>query len=148
MLVCEHLSVRYGAVPALRDVSLTVRPDEIVALIGPNGAGKTTSLMTIAGVLRPERGSVSFGGRPLTGVDVTLDADMPSMPKAHNTAPVKAMPGRTSGEYRAQLDLEMLGEWAVRLRLAGPVKDQRILLYDFDEKGARPVRRSGKPPRT
>ena len=87
-------------------------------------------------------------GRPLTGIDITLDADMPSMPRAHNTAPVKAIPGRTPGEYRAQLDLEMLGEWAVRLRLAGPVEDQLILLYDFDEKGARPVRRSGKPPRT
>jgi len=69
MLICEHLSVRYGAVPALRDVSLTVRPDELVALIGPNGAGKTTALMAIAGVLRPERGHVSFGGRPLTGLD-------------------------------------------------------------------------------
>jgi branched-chain amino acid transport system ATP-binding protein len=69
MLVCDHLSVRYGSVPALRDVSLTVRPDEIVALIGPNGAGKTTTLMTIAGVLRPERGEISFGDRSLIGTD-------------------------------------------------------------------------------
>jgi hypothetical protein len=42
----------------------------------------------------------------------------------------------------------MTGEWAVKLRLSGPVRDQIVLHYDFDEKGARPsVRRSGTPPR-
>jgi hypothetical protein len=84
-------------------------------------------------------------GRPLAGADVMVDADMPSMPKMHSVIPVTARPGRVPGEYAAQLDLEMLGEWAVRLRLAGPVQEQLILLYDFDEKGARPVTRSGKP---
>jgi branched-chain amino acid transport system ATP-binding protein len=69
MLVCEHLHVGYGSVPVLRDLSLVVRPDELVALIGPNGAGKTTTLSTIAGLLRPARGSVSFGGRALVGLD-------------------------------------------------------------------------------
>ena len=68
-------------------------------------------------------------------------------PMAHNLKPVQAKPGRAPGEYEAQLDLEMLGEWAVRLGLGGPVKDQLILRYDFDEKGARPVIRPGKPRR-
>ena len=86
-------------------------------------------------------------GQPLPGAQITVGADMPSMPMAHNVKPVKATPGRTPGEYQAKLDLEMRGEWAVKLRLAGPVKDQLILLYDFDEKGARPVIRSGTPPR-
>lgn len=87
-------------------------------------------------------------GRPLAGAQVTLGADMPSMPMAHAVKPVQASPGKAPGEYRANLDLEMLGEWAVTLRLAGPVKERLVLLYDFDEKGARPVRRTGKPPRT
>jgi hypothetical protein len=86
-------------------------------------------------------------GRPLSGAVVTVGADMPSMPMAHSLKPVKAKPGRAPGEYEATLDLEMLGEWAVKLRLAGPVKDQLILHYDFDEKGAQPVIRSGKPRR-
>ncbi len=86
-------------------------------------------------------------GRPLTGAEVTVGADMPSMPMAHAVKPVRARPGKAPGEYRVKLDLEMLGEWAVQLRLAGPVKDQLTLLYDFDEKGARRVIRSGKPPR-
>ena len=87
------------------------------------------------------------GSQPLTGAEITVGADMPSMPMAHNVKPLKAKPGKSPGEYDARLDLEMLGEWAVKLRLAGPVKDQLILHYEFDEKGAKPVIRSGKSPR-
>jgi hypothetical protein len=87
------------------------------------------------------------GGEPLSGAQVSVGADMPSMPMAHNVKPVKAQPTKTPGEYRARLDLEMAGEWAVKLRLAGPVRDQLVLHYEFDERGARPVRRSGRSPR-
>jgi hypothetical protein len=93
-------------------------------------------------VIRLER-----GGAPLTGVQITLGADMPSMPMAHNIKPVKATPGRDAGSYEARLDLEMTGEWALKLRLAGPVRDLLVLHYEFDEKGSRPVIRSSKPPR-
>jgi YtkA-like len=79
------------------------------------------------------------GGEPLAGVQLTIGADMPSMPMAHNVKPVKGQPTKTPGEYRARLDLEMSGEWAVKLRLAGPVRDQLIVHYHFTE--------SGKPPR-
>jgi hypothetical protein len=88
---------------------------------------------------------LSKGGQPLSGAQITVGADMPSMPMAHNVKPVKAKPAKRPGEYEARLDLEMLGEWAVKLRLAGPVRDQLILHYEFDEKGAKPVKRSGKP---
>ena len=88
---------------------------------------------------------LSRSGQPLAGAQITVGADMPSMPMAHNVRPVMAKAGKSPGEYQAKLDLEMPGEWAVKLRLAGPVKDQLILLYDFDETGARPVIRSGKP---
>jgi YtkA-like len=81
------------------------------------------------------------GGKPLEGVQVTMGADMPSMPMAHNVKPVKAQPAQAPGEYKAKLDLEMLGVWAVKLRLAGPVRDQLILHYEFDSKGATPARR-------
>lgn len=87
------------------------------------------------------------GTQPLPGVQITVGADMPSMPMAHNVKPVKAKPGKKPGEYEAKLDLEMLGEWAVKLRLSGPVRDQLVLHYEFDEKGARPVTRSGRLPR-
>jgi len=84
---------------------------------------------------------LSRGGKPLEGAQVTMGADMPSMPMAHNVRPVKAQAAQAPGEYRAKLDLEMLGVWAVKLRLSGPVRDQLILHYEFDSKGATPVRR-------
>lgn len=78
------------------------------------------------------------GGQPLSGAEVTVGADMPSMPMAHNIKPVKAKPTSRPGEYQARLDLEMTGEWAVKLRIAGPVRDQLILHYVFTESGTAP----------
>ena len=68
LLAVDGLTVAYGAVVAIRDVSLTVAPGEIVAALGPNGAGKTTLLRTLAGALKPQHGSVTFDGDPLTGL--------------------------------------------------------------------------------
>jgi hypothetical protein len=76
------------------------------------------------------------GGKPLESAQITVDADMPSMPMAHHVRPAKAMPGTKPGEYRFRLDLEMPGEWAVKLRLSGPVRELLILHYEFDGKGA------------
>jgi branched-chain amino acid transport system ATP-binding protein len=67
LLEVSDLSARYGAVEALRDVSLEVRAGEIVSLIGANGAGKSTLLRSIAGLLPPAAGLVRFAGRDLTG---------------------------------------------------------------------------------
>ena len=65
MLRVEGLSVRYGQVTALWDVSFDVRAGEIVALVGANGAGKTTTLKTVSGLLRPEKGTILLDGDPL-----------------------------------------------------------------------------------
>ena len=67
MLMLENVHVRYGAIAALRGVSLRVNQGEMVGLIGVNGAGKTTSLMTIAGVLKPTQGTITFAGQPIVG---------------------------------------------------------------------------------
>jgi branched-chain amino acid transport system ATP-binding protein len=60
MLTVEHLTVFYGDVQALWDVSLRVERGEIVTLIGANGAGKTTTLNALSGLLRPRSGSMAF----------------------------------------------------------------------------------------
>ena len=67
MLEIETLSVAYGAIQALRGVSLNVDEGSIVTLIGANGAGKTTLLRAISGLLRPASGRIAFDGREIAG---------------------------------------------------------------------------------
>jgi branched-chain amino acid transport system ATP-binding protein len=66
-LVVENLDVRYGAVGAVRGLSLTVAPGEIVGLIGPNGAGKSSTLHAIMGAAPVSGGDVKLGGASLVG---------------------------------------------------------------------------------
>jgi branched-chain amino acid transport system ATP-binding protein len=66
MLEITNLSVNYGAIRALTNISLDVKTGEIVALIGSNGAGKTTTLNTISGIVPVAEGSISFKGRNIT----------------------------------------------------------------------------------
>src|SRR5690349_18055123 len=60
LLQIEKVSVHYGAIQAIRDVSFTVNSGEIVTLIGANGAGKSTILRSISGLVRPSSGKVLF----------------------------------------------------------------------------------------
>ena len=68
MLKIDNIDVYYGAIHALKGISLTVNKGEIVTLIGANGAGKSTSLRTISGLLKPKNGKISFEGQEITGV--------------------------------------------------------------------------------
>ncbi|HYM80481.1 MAG TPA: ABC transporter ATP-binding protein [Candidatus Limnocylindria bacterium] len=68
MLEIEHIDVFYGAVHALKDVSLHAEAGEIVTLIGANGAGKTTLLRAVSGLIPPRQGTIRFDGRDLTRV--------------------------------------------------------------------------------
>lgn len=68
MLEVHDLHVSYGAIGAVRGLSLTVRAGEIVTLIGSNGAGKSTTLRTISGLLSPRQGRISFEGREIQGM--------------------------------------------------------------------------------
>lgn len=65
VLSMDHITMQFGGVVAVNDLSLHVDQGEIVALIGPNGAGKTTAFNTITGVYEPTNGRVSFMGEPM-----------------------------------------------------------------------------------
>ena len=67
MLEIRNLEHRFGALRAVHDVSMTVKPGELLGLIGPNGAGKSTLYNLIAGALKPMRGEIIFAGRNVTG---------------------------------------------------------------------------------
>ena len=66
MLELNHLTKRYGALEALRDLSFEVRPGEIFGFVGANGAGKTTTMRVVLGVLEADSGSVLWDGSPIT----------------------------------------------------------------------------------
>lgn len=68
MLKVTDLNCFYGAIHAIRDVSIEVTDGEIVALIGSNGAGKSTTLRTISGLMKPKSGFIQYDGEDITGM--------------------------------------------------------------------------------
>lgn len=68
MLKVEDINVYYGAIHAIKGISIEVNDGEIVALIGSNGAGKSTTMRTISGLMRPKTGKVTMDGIDLTSV--------------------------------------------------------------------------------
>ncbi len=67
MLEVNDIVTAYGKIEALKGVDLAVSQGQVTCLLGPNGAGKTTLMMTIAGILRPKRGSIRFNGQDIAG---------------------------------------------------------------------------------
>jgi branched-chain amino acid transport system ATP-binding protein len=70
LLSASNVTVRFGGITAVDDVSFDVAPGELLGLIGPNGAGKTTMMRAIVGIVRPSKGSVSLEGRRLDGLSI------------------------------------------------------------------------------
>ena len=69
MLKIKKLTVQYGPLPALYEISLEVKQGEIVSLLGPNGAGKTTLLLTLSGILKTTEGRILFEGEDITNLN-------------------------------------------------------------------------------
>ena len=78
-------------------------------------------------------------GKPISGAKILVNADMPSMAMAHNVRPVQAIPMGKPGMYKMRIKLEMMGEWALRLKISGPTRDMVIIKYKFGTPHAMPV---------
>ena len=78
ILNVKNLTMKFGSLAAVDDVSLAVRKGEIIGLIGPNGAGKTTFFNCLTGYLTPQNGAVQFDGHPITGL--RPEPDLPARP--------------------------------------------------------------------
>ncbi|OLC17481.1 MAG: ABC transporter ATP-binding protein [Candidatus Rokubacteria bacterium 13_1_40CM_69_27] len=89
MLTAEKITGGYGKIDILHDVSLSVRPGEIVSIIGPNGAGKSTAFKTIVGLLRPRTGTINFNGEDITGLrpDLVLRRGLAYVPQGRIVFP-------------------------------------------------------------
>ena len=113
-LVADNVSVRFAAgrdatVQALDGFSLAVDPGEVVALIGPNGCGKSTFLRVAAGLLRPERGSVTLDDEPIDGPDprVGLVFQEPRLLPWRSVADNITYPLELAGWPRAERDTRL-----------------------------------------
>src|SRR5438309_2264931 len=91
LLEIANLSLRFGGVSALQEVSFAVAPGELAAIIGPNGAGTTGLLNCISGVYRPQQGSVRFDGRDVTRMKPSARTRLGIARTFHNIALVKGM---------------------------------------------------------
>ncbi|HEU5435975.1 MAG TPA: ABC transporter ATP-binding protein [Telluria sp.] len=70
MLELNNVSVRFGGLTAVNDVSLTIASDDVIGLVGSNGAGKTTLFNAISGLVRPTSGRIRFGGRDIVNAPI------------------------------------------------------------------------------
>lgn len=88
-LEVEGLETGYGRLPVLHEVSLTVEPNELVAVVGPNGAGKTSLVKAIFGLLPAMKGSITFDGHDITGAPTSLHntLGLAMVPQSGNTFP-------------------------------------------------------------
>jgi branched-chain amino acid transport system ATP-binding protein len=89
MLKLHHIHAGYGAIEVLKDLTLEVRPGEIVALLGANGAGKSTTLLTIAGVVPVRGGTITWQGAPLPAgnADIVLRQGICLCPEGRHIFP-------------------------------------------------------------
>jgi branched-chain amino acid transport system ATP-binding protein len=89
MLEVAGLEVRYGAIRAVRGISLSVGKGELVALLGANGAGKSSTLMCIAGALRAAQGSIRLAGEDVTAAspEAMVRRGVATVPEARNVFP-------------------------------------------------------------
>src|SRR5256885_15063899 len=92
MIEVQGLTKSYGSVAAVRDLSFSVAPGEVLGLVGPNGAGKTTTLRSLAGIVRPAGGTIRIGGHDMERGPVAakrLLAVMPDQPPLFDYLPVE-----------------------------------------------------------
>lgn len=92
LLKLEHLEVNYGAVRALKNVSLEVREGEVVALLGANGAGKSTTLKAISALIKAKAGSISYAGQNISKLNPT---QIVSLGISHSPEGRRVFPGMT-----------------------------------------------------
>ncbi|MQX43833.1 ABC transporter ATP-binding protein [Sinorhizobium meliloti] len=105
MLRLEGIHAGYGATTILHDISLDVQPGEVVTIVGANGAGKTTTLRTIAGLIKPTAGRITFEGQDITRLPAheVVDLGITLIPEGRQLfADMTVHENLLMGAYRAE----------------------------------------------
>jgi ABC-2 type transport system ATP-binding protein len=160
MITVHDLKKAYGPVQAVSSVSFTAAPGRVTGFLGPNGSGKTTTLRALVGLVRPDAGSATIGGKeyaeltdPLRTVGTMLDASAHPARTARDHLRVLAaeagVPGSRADELLALVDLEgaarrRAGGFSLgmrqRLGLAGAlIGDPPVLVLDEPANGLDPM---------
>src|SRR5512136_1478342 len=129
MLKIKKLTVQYGLLPALYEISLEIKKGEIVSLLGPNGAGKTTLLLTLSGILKTTEGRIIFEGEDITNLSPhqIISRGIGHVPQGRHAFPtLSVMDNLIMGAYlhrkeRKEIKKEL--EWIYQLF---PVLKERI----------------------
>jgi branched-chain amino acid transport system ATP-binding protein len=124
LLDARSISIRFGGIQALEDVSLTVDEGEILGLVGPNGAGKTTMFNCLCGQARPNAGTVWFAGECLDGLPVFKRARLGI---GRTFQRLEVFPEMTPREHVLVADRARRGDgrlWKDLLNMGGPKKDE------------------------
>lgn len=135
MLEVRHVTKRYGAITAVRDVSFTVRPGEVLGYLGPNGSGKSTTVKMLAGLMPPSLGTVLFDGRDIQDDLISYKAHVGYVPEEAHVYTYLTGPeylrlcGRLRGIPAATLDRK-IDEF---LRILGLDTDRHATLASFSK---------------
>jgi branched-chain amino acid transport system ATP-binding protein len=132
LLEVQHVSVTFGAVQALTDVSVDVRRGEIVAIIGPNGAGKTTLINVISGFYHPTAGRLLYEGRDRTRLAPYDVAGLGIARTFQNVALFKGM--SVLDNIMTGRLLKMRGNFLLEAIYWGPAKRQELAHRAFVER--------------
>lgn len=118
MLNIENLKVNYGGIEAVKGISFSVPDGQIVTLIGANGAGKSTTLRSVAGLVKPSAGTITWNGEDITGVspDRIVSKGITLVPEGRRVFPdLTVLENLKIGAYLRKDSLEEDIEWVYSL---------------------------------